>query len=326
MAVSSTPPVNLARRLITKLSLKPPIDVKGLVEAHADLTIAKIPIEGVDGISLDLKTPGKRARVVLNASNPPTRKRFTLAHELGHLLIPWHTGSIVDHVDPSNACATDNYWEFESEANNFAGELLMPSQWVNDWLAETDNLAKLHKRIAKECEVSLHAVAIRLSQLLPKNLIFVVERAGVVEFSGRTDGTLANTLPWESEFPNNAYDYCEEHYTATAENRRIHWWRLPNSFAIVATDERPWREILDTVVADLGVPLPEQPQLKSSINGVVAYANSVAIRSKEYSVDNVVAACMQRFNDRPEFQEFVHHPKFNAFVLQKARALVEPDR
>lgn len=325
MAVGSTPPVNLARRLIAKLSLTPPIDVKGLVEAHADLTITKIPIEGVDGISLDLKTPGKRARVVLNASNPPTRQRFTLAHELGHLLIPWHTGSIVDHVDPTQAHATDDYWEFESEANSFAGELLVPSQWVAHWLSETDNLAKLHKRIAQECDVSLHAAAIRLSQLLPKNLVFAVERAGVVEFSGRTEGTLAHTLPWESELPDDAYDYCEKHYASTAENRRIHWWRLPNSFAIAANDERPWREILDSVVADMGISPPEQTQLKSSINGVVAYANSVARRSKEYSVDTVVAACMQRFNDRPEFQDFIHRPEFGAFLLQKARALVEPD-
>ncbi len=326
MAVASTPPINLARRLIAKLSLKPPIDVKGLVEAHADLTIANIPIEGVDGISLNLKTPGKKARVVLNASNPPTRQRFTLAHELGHLLIPWHTGSIIDHVDPTQAHAADHYWEFESEANAFAGELLVPSQWVTQLLAETDNMARLHKRIARESDVSLHAVAIRLSQLLPKNLVFAVERDGVVEFSGRTEGTLANALPWESDFPDDAYDYCDEHYMKTTDNRRIHWWKLPNSIALAANDERPWREILNSIVEDLGISPSEQTQIKSSINGVVAYANGAAKRSKEHSVDTVVAACMQRFSDRPAFQDFVHHPDFHAFILQKALALVEPDR
>lgn len=156
--------------------------------------------------------------------------------------------------------------------------------------------------------------------------MFAVERAGVVEFSGRTEGTLANTLPWESEFPDDAYDYCEEHYEATSESRRIiHWWKLPNSFLITANDERPWREILDSIVADLGISPPEHTQLKSSINGVVAYANSIARRSNEYSVDTVVGACMQRFNGRPEFQDFVHHSDFGAFLLQKARALVEPD-
>lgn len=323
MAVGSSPPANLARRLITKLSLTPPIDVKGLVRSYADLTITHIPIEGIDGISLDLKTPGKKARVILNATNPLTRQRFTLAHELGHLLIPWHTGSIVDHVDPTKTQATDNYWEFESEANIFAGELLVPSQWVTQLLTETDNLAKLHKRIAQECEVSLHAAAIRLSQLLPKNIVFAVERAGFVEFSGRTEGTLANALSWEEEFPSEAYEYCESHYTSTIEHRHIHWWKLPNSFAIAINDERPWREILDSVVADLGIPSASQIKFKSSINGVVAYANSVAKRSEEYSVDTIIAACIQRFNDRQEFQDLVNHPDFNAFLYQKGRALVE---
>lgn len=326
MAVVSGAPVNLARRLLTKLSLKPPINVKGLVEVYADLTITKIPIEGVDGISLDLKTPGKKARVILNAGNPPTRQRFTLAHELGHLLIPWHTGSIVDHLDPTQAHATDSYWEFESEANSFAGELLMPSQWVSHLLSGTDDLADLHKHIAEECEVSVHAAAIRLSQLLPKNLVFAVERTGIIEFSGRTEGTLANPLSWGCEFPDDAYDYCEAHYTAATENRHIHWWRLPNTFTITANDERPWRDILDSVVTDIGIAPSEQKQFKSSINGVVAYANSVAKRSVEYSVDTVLAACMQRFNDRPEFQNIVHHPDFGAFLQQKAHALVEPDR
>ncbi|HEY6022006.1 MAG TPA: ImmA/IrrE family metallo-endopeptidase [Candidatus Paceibacterota bacterium] len=324
MEVNSSPPAKLARRLITKLSLKPPIDVRGLVEAYADLVITKIPIDGVDGISLNLKTFGKRARVILNAENPPTRQRFTLAHELGHILIPWHTGSIVDHVDPTQSHGADNYWEFESEANTFAGELLVPAQWAAELLAGADDLAMLHVQIAQRCEVSLHAAAIRLAQLLPKNIVFAVERAGIVEFSGRSDGTLANALPWGGKFPANVYEYCEKHYSVTAENRRTHWWRLPNSCAIAVTDKRPWREILDSVVAGLGISAADQKELKSSINGVVAYANSVARRSKEYSVDTVVAACMQRLNDRPEFQDIVNHADFKAFLVQKARALVEP--
>jgi hypothetical protein len=37
---------------------------------------------GVDGICLDLKVPGKRPTVLINADQPPRRKRFTLAHEV----------------------------------------------------------------------------------------------------------------------------------------------------------------------------------------------------------------------------------------------------
>lgn len=326
MAVVAIPPINLARRLTAKLSLRPPVDVKGLVEAYAGLTIVEIPIDGVDGISLDLKTPGKKPRVVLNARNPPTRQRFTLAHELGHLLIPWHTGSIIDHLDVTQARAADNYWEFESEANTFAAELLMPSQWVSRLLTEAQNMAQLHARIARESEVSLLAAAIRLSQLLPKNFVVAVERDGIVEFSYRTEGTLANALLWERAFPGEAYDYCERHDVAITESRRIHWWKLPDSYVISESDKRPWRDILNSIVNELGLSPPEQTRIKLSVNGVVAYAHSVAKRSKTYSVDTVAAACLQRFSDREEFEDFVHHPDFRAFIQKRAAALVTSDR
>lgn len=321
-----SPPINLARRLIEKLSLKPPIDVKGLVEAHANLKITNIPIAGVDGISLDLKTPRKKATVILNSSTPPTRQRFTLAHELGHILIPWHTGSIIDHVDPAKTHANNNYWTFESEANAFAGELLVPSQWLDLLIAETDNIAKVHKRIALECEVSMHAAAIRLSQFLPGSFVFAVERDGVVEFSGRTVGSLAVTLPWDSELPDEPYDYCDKHYVAKIENRYVHWWRLPTSIAFEENDERPWREILNSIVVDLGISSSEQAQKKSSINGVVAYANSAARRSEDYSVNTIVAACVQRFNDREEFHDIVRHQNFHAFIWKRALELVTSER
>ncbi len=326
MAIATAPAINLARRLIAKHALKPPIDVEALVKVNAELIYAKIPVDGVDGISLNLKTKGKKTKVIVNTSNPPLRQRFTLAHELGHIVIPWHTGNIVDHLDPVEAYETRAHWGMEEEANAFAGELLVPSDWLKKTLLETRDLANAHKLITSHCEVSLHAAAIRLTQILPKNIVFAVVRAGTVEFSGKTEGTLANILSWESDFDGDVYNYNEEYFTANIGNRRIHWWKLPSTVNVVVTDDRTWREILNGIVADIGISGGAAVGLKSSANGVVAYANGVAKRSTDYSINSVIAACMQRFKDRAEFAALVDHPDFEAFLYQKARSLVEPER
>jgi hypothetical protein len=219
----------------------------------------------------------------------------------------------------------NDYWEIEGEANSFAGELLVPTDWVQEKLSKRDDLAKIHRLISKRCEVSLHVAAIRLTQLLPKNFVYVVERCGTVEFSGKTDGTLAGTLEWETFFDSDAYNYSEKHFSVDVGDHRIHWWKLPGTFVYSKPDGRDWREILSGILNDLEIPLAKVPKLKSSINGVVAYANSVAKRSEDYSISTIAAACLQRFNDRDEYKEFSQHHDFATFVTKKAQALIEPN-
>jgi len=322
MEIEPSVPVKLARRVVDKYGLEPPINVEKLVSERAKLVFATIPVSGVDGVCLNLKVLGKEQTVIVNAQNPKSRQRFTLAHELGHILIPWHTGSVVDHLDPEETGGIEGYWEMEQEANAFAAELLMPSNWVKDTISKTEDLAMVHRRVAKECDVSLHAAAIRLVNILPKNVVYAVARDGVVEFAGRSEGTLANTMPYDRPFNPDAYDYAESHYTVTYAGREVHWWKLPQRISIRDADGRDWRTILDEIVDDLGLADEDEQSFKNSVNGVVAYANSVAKRSTDYSVATVMAACIQRFKDRADFKAFARHPAFETFIVKKAEALV----
>lgn len=315
-------PVKLARRVIEKYGLTPPIDVEKLVSDRAKLLFATIPVRGVDGICLNLKAPGKEQTVIVNDKNPRYRQRFTLAHELGHIVIPWHTGSVIDDLDPDETGGVEGFLEMEQEANAFAAELLMPSIWVADVIEETKDLAKIHQRISKDCDVSLHAAAICLVNALPKNVVYAVARERFVEFAGRSEGTLANSLAADSKLEVDAYDYAESHYTATHAGRDIHWWKLPQRLSIQDVDDRDWRAILDDIVDDLALGDEEEEKFKKSVNGVAAYANSVAKRSEDYSIATLVAACIQRFKGRPEFDAFARHPAFDAFIAKKAEALV----
>lgn len=322
MEIEPSAPVKLARRVVDKYGLKPPIDVENLVSARAKLVFATIPFHGVDGVCLNLKAPGKEQTVIVNAQNPKSRQRFTLAHELGHILIPWHTGSVVDHLDPEETGEVEDYSAMEQEANAFAAELLMPSNWVKGTLSKTENLAVIHRNIARDCDVSLQAAAICLAKNLPKNAVYAVVRDGVVDFAGRSEGTLANAMLYDRPFNPEAYDYAESHYTVEYAGREVHWWRLPQRISVNDADDRDWRTILDEIVDDLALADEDKQRFKNSVSGVVAFANGVAKRSADYSVATVVAACLQRFKDRPEFRAFARHPSFEAFIVKKAEGLV----
>lgn len=65
----------------------------------------------IDGVTL--RPPGMKPVVVLNGARPADRKRFSLAHEYGHVIL---------HPFPYDA--------MEKEANEFAAELLMPKAGV----------------------------------------------------------------------------------------------------------------------------------------------------------------------------------------------------
>ena len=88
MGIELTPETNLARRIIDKYSLSPPVDIRSMVEAYARLTFVHIPFDDIDGVSLNLKTRDKSTHVIVNSASAPSRQRFTMAHELGHILIP----------------------------------------------------------------------------------------------------------------------------------------------------------------------------------------------------------------------------------------------
>lgn len=315
----------LAGRLIEKYGLVPRIDIEAIVAGYADIVRRPIPLAGIDGASLNLKVPGKRPTVVVNSLNPPKRLRFTYAHELGHILIPWHMGSFLDTLDAADDEEEGDYWKLELEANTFAASLLMPGDYLREAVEKTQNLARLHARVIEDCDVSAHAATIRLTKFLPANIVFAVVRDGVVAHGGRTDGTLAPQPNWNVALPASPYEYAKHHYVASLDQQTLHWWVLPDKVVIKRTDPRTWREVLEAIANDLGIPADDQKRYKASVNGVVAAANGAVRARVDYSIDVVTAACLQRFHGRDEYKEFVGHRDFEVFVAKKADALVNGD-
>ena len=78
----------------------------------------------VDGVSL--RVPGLPGLIFLNSTQPVDRQRFSLAHELGHLVM---------HRQPTP--------EMEEEANEFAAAFLMPRKDISGDLSGSLTLERL---------------------------------------------------------------------------------------------------------------------------------------------------------------------------------------
>ena len=99
------------------------------------------------------RLPGGRYRITVNALDASTRRRFTVAHELGHFI--YHRPLIGDGVDDDRAYRSTSAGKYhntrigpkqETEANRFAANLLMPKHLIEQLKARgivtTEGLAK----------------------------------------------------------------------------------------------------------------------------------------------------------------------------------------
>jgi Zn-dependent peptidase ImmA (M78 family)/DNA-binding XRE family transcriptional regulator len=100
--------------------------------------------------------------VVVKRSDPLQRRRFTAAHELGHVLLRHYD---TFHLDLSaNEGAPPNYnWRHERAANDFAASLLMPEELVRTAVETT--VKPDVRALAASFEVSRQAMSIRLAAL-----------------------------------------------------------------------------------------------------------------------------------------------------------------
>lgn len=129
----------------------------------------------VESISLDDELSGMSfikdgvAVIVVNSNHHVNRRRFTIAHELGHHILHEsylrnnvHVDKVVLHRD---SLSSDGIDEKEVQANKFAAELLMPSIYlmkINNVDINDDAEVQV---LAKRLKVSAAALAYRLTNI-----------------------------------------------------------------------------------------------------------------------------------------------------------------
>jgi len=135
---------------------------------------ARIFVDALDGdLSGFLYRDKEQAVIGVNTSHSAARQNFTIAHELGHLLLHDQERLHIDHefrVRLRSTLSSQGTDEAEQEANFFAASLLMPREFIERDLAEEefvdifDDDEFLHG-LARKYGVSNQALAIRLKTL-----------------------------------------------------------------------------------------------------------------------------------------------------------------
>ncbi len=143
---------NIARKLLKDTKVKEiPVSLYKIIrhmEAQHNLEVLRFPLGAVDGL---LVMVDGCPTIGFNADRAWVRKRFTISHEIGHLLLG-HTCSGLD---------IDN--DIEAEANQFAAELLMPLAFLKvDYKKEPDLEKLAEKYIVSKTALCLHLMECRL--------------------------------------------------------------------------------------------------------------------------------------------------------------------
>lgn len=135
-------------------------DLPSLVEDvfGADVAVAGLD-EGFDGLAAS--SPEAKL-IVLGTSTVPWRQRYTLAHELAHLLAADDQEVHLDKNVYDKAQAKD---PSEVRANNFAAAFLMPEEVLRTAAGTAGLTQGMFATLACDLKVSPSALAIRLSQL-----------------------------------------------------------------------------------------------------------------------------------------------------------------
>lgn len=305
----------LANHIARRHKFQPGDELKRLVEEYADVETLHFPVDSVDGISLYLKLPDRRPNILLNASIPDTRRVFTLAHEFGHVIIPWHFGMVFSNISKYDDSANSAYREMEAEANRFAAELLMPQDWLHSLYADCKNPAEMVQTVRSTCRTSLAAAVIAVNNSLPPGYVYVAtDSDDKVIHSGTSTGTLVAAFS-KGEFLQGSarMSECVECDYITVRGIDHNWLFFESEQKLeVISDTRGWRDILDQIISEVD-PENSQPNIKMSLNGIISTCNRPDITSEGF-----FAAARQKLSGRDDLrQRILAHSLFNSFLIKR---------
>ena len=166
-------PAAAVEELLGRFSIRtPPVPVDRIAKGlGAQLRFSPLDEELSGMIYVSEGTP----IIGINSLHHPNRQRFSMAHEIAHLVLHRNLISGTVHVDKEfrvtlnrDATSALGTEQREVEANQFAAELLMPTAWFVQALAskpfDIDNEGPLEE-LAKKFRVSRQALEFRIRNI-----------------------------------------------------------------------------------------------------------------------------------------------------------------
>jgi Zn-dependent peptidase ImmA (M78 family) len=310
----------LAKHIARRHGFQPGNDLRTLVQIYADVETRLFPVDTVDGISLYLKLPNKRPNILLNSSIPDTRRLFTLAHEFGHVIIPWHFGMVFSNISGYEDSVNSAYREMEAEANRFAAELLMPHAWLVSLYDESKNPAEMLETVLGTCGTSVAAAIIAINNCLPPGYVYAsTNEENEVLTSYTSTGTfVAPFSKGDALDGSSRMDECVECDYIKIRGIEYNWLFFESEQKLEAiSDTRDWRNILDEIIFETD-PENSQPNIKMSLNGIISACNKPGVTQESF-----YAAARQKLAGRDSLrQRILAHPLFNTFLIKRIEEFI----
>ncbi len=163
-----------AADIVKRQGLTPPIDPMRVISKMGIEVTEKANNFGIEAYSSLSSAPS----ITLNSELTfAPRRNFTLAHELGHIVIPWHNGDVRCNTDePFSTLSGRRLIDTqELEANIFASELLMPAEWLSEQInCYPDSFQDCLYAIKEKANTSVMACFYALERALPSGSVFYV--------------------------------------------------------------------------------------------------------------------------------------------------------
>lgn len=183
-------PAKIALAIVSQLSdLKAPIPVREIAEAVDIYEIREERLSGLEG-GLITSADKSEGAILVNADRDEKRKRYTIAHELGHYLNPWHKANSSEGF----RCASrdlaaerfqqgDRAAQMEVEANEFAAALLMPPNLVHEAMRRLSGIDISHiLAMSSRFEVSREAMARTYVGALDEPAAVVFSKENIIRY------------------------------------------------------------------------------------------------------------------------------------------------
>jgi IrrE N-terminal-like domain len=250
------------------LDLRPPVDVEALLERVADVEYCDWDFE-CDGLVVGLATA--RPKAFIREGVPPRRRRFTVAHELGHVQLIWHLdsvfctsseGSAVPGVRPPGG----SFFQ-EQEADRFASGILLPRRFLTAIPNAYDRPVPEMLNDLARANVSAFAGLLALKEVLLPGYVFDLPGAFMPI---RSAGTPIDSYPSRSDLRK----------ASIAHGRELHQGQPVDWYVMVDTagsepepfvTDRSAIELLGEIAARVWPGEPERAKaVHSSIGGVLS--------------------------------------------------------
>ncbi len=174
-------------------------------EISTAIGIYEIREEILDGLEGALIAPESKSEgaILVHSERQESRKRFTIAHEIGHYVNPTHRSSSPDgfrcsstDMKISSFKPGDRHAKMEMEANQFAIKLLLPESRVRAFLRNRPGIDLEHiLAISDSFEVSREATARRYIERLDEPVAVVFSQNGKIRYIIR-NGSFPRLSVW----------------------------------------------------------------------------------------------------------------------------------